>query len=94
MVERPVQLVDGAGAERVAHLGSVERDADGAVLDVPVVSDVGKVEAGDLGPRGRVENLGDILGHEVSHYAPCLRCDRAALLVAGIPAHQGLTPTR
>jgi hypothetical protein len=27
VVERPVQLVDGLGAERVAHLGPVERDA-------------------------------------------------------------------
>ena len=59
VVERAVELVDGVRAEGVADLGPVEGDADGAVVDGPVVGDVGEVEAGDLVPAGRVEELRD-----------------------------------
>ena len=51
VVEHSVELVDGVRPERVAHLGPVERDADGRLAlpvdDVPVVGDVGQVEALD-----------------------------------------------
>ena len=61
VVERPVELVDGVRAERVAHLGPVERDPDDRPVavrrDVPVVGDVGEVEAGDRAPAVRVEEL-------------------------------------
>ena len=64
VLEDPEQLVDGAGAERVAHLGTVEGDPHGAVLDGPVVGQVLQVlEAGDRAPRGRVEDLGDVVSH-------------------------------
>jgi hypothetical protein len=45
VVQRPVQLVDGAGAEGGAYLGAVEGNPDRAQLDVPVVSDVAEIEA-------------------------------------------------
>jgi hypothetical protein len=62
VVERGVQLVDRARAERVAHLRSVEGDADrarsiGARAGAAVVRDVVEVEAGHLLPRSGVEDL-------------------------------------
>ena len=47
VVERPVQLVDGVRAERVADLGPVERDAHRAGVDGAVVGDVGELESRD-----------------------------------------------
>ncbi len=55
VVERPVQLVDGVGAEGVAHLGPVERDAHRAGVDGPVVGDVGELEALDVAPGVGIE---------------------------------------
>jgi hypothetical protein len=57
VVERAVELVDGVRPERVAHLRPVERDAYGALVERPVVGDVGEVEALDLRPRRGVEDL-------------------------------------
>src|ERR1700693_2118556 len=58
VVERAVQLVDGVRAERVAHLGAVERDPDRAVVDVAVIRDVGEVaEAVDGSPERWVKRL-------------------------------------
>src|SRR5690606_11687179 len=65
VVEHPVELVDGVRAEGVAHLGAVEGDAHdrqvahavGAALDAAVVGDVGEVEALDVAPALRVEDL-------------------------------------
>ena len=80
MLQDPEQLVDGARAERVAHLGAVEGDPDGAVLDRAVVGQVGEVvEARDLPPRGRVEDLRDTVvcherrlpGQPPASYASC-----------------------
>ena len=56
-----VQLVDGVRPERIAHLRTVERDADGrlahAVDDVPVIGDVGEFEALHGLPQRRVERV-------------------------------------
>ena len=61
VVERPVQLVDGVRAERVAHLGPVERDPHGrlrrTVDDVAVIGDVGQLEAVDRLPRRGVKRV-------------------------------------
>ena len=43
VVEHAVELVDGVRAERVAHLGPVERHPHGRVCDVAVIGDVGQV---------------------------------------------------
>src|SRR3712207_19220 len=70
VVERPVQLVDGARAEGVAHLGPVERDPHGAGVDGAVVGDVGEVEPGHGMPGRGVEELGRCWGlHGVRPYA-------------------------
>ena len=45
MVQRAIELVDGARPERVAHLGSVERDPDRRNVATAVISDVGEVES-------------------------------------------------
>jgi hypothetical protein len=59
VVEHLQQLVDRVRAERVEHVGPVERDPHGAVRAGAVVGDVGEVlEAGHLVPGGRVEGLG------------------------------------
>jgi hypothetical protein len=62
VVERPVQLVDRVGAEGVADLGSVEGDAHGAVVDGPVVGDVGEGEPLDRAPCVGVEQGGHRTG--------------------------------
>jgi hypothetical protein len=63
VVHRAIQLVHGRGAEGVAHLRPVEGDPYGApvgsVAHVPVVGDVGEVEALHRTPRVRVEQWGD-----------------------------------
>lgn len=59
MVEGDVQLVDGAGPERIANLGAVEGDAHRALVDGAMVGDVGEVEALDGAPCRRIEQLGD-----------------------------------
>ena len=71
VVERSVQLVDGAGAEGVANVGAIKGDAHdrhvgalgtavglGATRDTAVVGDVSEVESLDLAPAGRVEGVG------------------------------------
>ena len=64
MVEGAVELVDGVGAEGVAHFGAVEGDADDAGVFVPVVGDVGEVvEAVDCGPLGGVEGVAAAHGY-------------------------------
>ena len=65
VLQHPEQLIDSAGAERVAHLRPVERDPHGAVLDRPVVGQVLQVlEPRHLPPGRGVEQLGDgALGH-------------------------------
>ena len=61
VVEGAVQLVDGVRAERVAHLGPVERDPHGRlrpVDDVAVIGDVGQIgEFGDRLPQIRLERV-------------------------------------
>jgi hypothetical protein len=59
VVERPVQLVHGVGAEGVADLGAVEGDPDGAGRSGPVIGDVGEVETRHLIPEVGVEEGGD-----------------------------------
>src|SRR5690606_23077374 len=61
VVERAVELVDGVRAEGVAHLRPVEGHPHGALLDVPVVGDIGQVlESGDGAPlRGIESHVGD-----------------------------------
>jgi hypothetical protein len=66
VVERAVQLVDRRRPERVADLGTVERDADRAVLDGAVVRDVAQVEPVDGYPRVGIEQLGDGQGVDLS----------------------------
>ena len=62
MIKAAVELVDRAGPEGVAYLGSVERNADGSLVDRSVVRDVGEIaEIVDRGPAGRVEQRGDRL---------------------------------
>ena len=64
VVEGGEQLVDGVRAEGVAHLGAVERDAHGALIDGAVVGDVGERETGHRRPPRRIEELGDpVVGH-------------------------------
>ena len=62
MIQGLVELVNGVGAKRVAHLGAVECDAHGAVgtrvAHVAVVGDVREIEALDLAPLAGVEGLG------------------------------------
>lgn len=59
MVQSTVQLVDRMGAEGIAHFRPVERDAHGALVDMPVIGDVGEVlEPGDGPPQLRVEGHG------------------------------------
>ena len=55
VVEDPVELVDGAGPEGVAHLGPVEGHPHRAVVERAVVGDVGEVEPVHLPPRVGVE---------------------------------------
>jgi hypothetical protein len=59
MIEGAVELVDRLGPERVAHLGPVERDAHGALVDGSVIGDIAKAESVDLAPLRCVEQLGD-----------------------------------
>jgi hypothetical protein len=54
-------------AERVAHLGAVERDAHRALTVGAVVGDVGEREAGDGGPASRIE---DGARHAVPYHGP------------------------
>ena len=71
MVERLVQLVDGAGAEGIADVRAIKGDAHdrhvgalgaavglGTARDAAVVGDVGEVESLDLAPASRVEGIG------------------------------------
>jgi hypothetical protein len=51
------ELVDGVRPEGVAHLGSVEGDADHTGVLGAVIGDVGEVETGYDVPVGRVEYL-------------------------------------
>ncbi len=57
MVEDGDELVDRVRAERVAHLGPVERHPDHRRAPGAVVRDVGQVEAGDRLPELGVERL-------------------------------------
>ena len=65
MIKASIQLVDRSRPKRVAHLGSVERNANGSLVFRSVVRDVGEVaEIVDRGPAGRVEQRGDrLVGH-------------------------------
>ncbi|SKT78735.1 Uncharacterised protein [Mycobacteroides abscessus subsp. abscessus] len=65
MIQGAVQLVHGVRAEGVAHLGAVERDPYGplcdALLDVPVIGDVGQIlEPGHRLPPRRVKGIGGL----------------------------------
>ncbi len=84
VLERGVQLVDGAGTKRVADLGTVERDADGALVHGAVVGEILEREPIDLAPARRVENRRD--GH-----GPLLcGADRTRLIVGWQPRrHDG-----
>jgi hypothetical protein len=42
MVECGVQLINGVRTKCVPHFGSVERNADGALVDGSVIGDVGE----------------------------------------------------
>ena len=53
VLEARVELVDGVRAERVAHLGTVERDPHRALVDGAVVGDVGQVVESRHGLPGR-----------------------------------------
>lgn len=56
MIKGGVELVDGVWAECVAHLGTIERDADRSLIDGTVIRDVGKREARNFTPGSGVEN--------------------------------------
>ena len=62
MIEGRVQLVHRLGTKGVTDLGPVEGNPHGAVLAGAVVGDVAEGEAFDLGPRVRVEVLGNHSG--------------------------------
>jgi hypothetical protein len=70
MVEHPVELIDGVGAEGVADLGPVECDPHRPVVDGPVVGDVGQLGSRDRAPGLGVEELGHEwgVGHMGRHY--------------------------
>src|SRR5690606_23838494 len=82
VVERSVELVDRVRPEGVAHLGPVEGDPHAAQLDVPVVGDVGEVEALHLAPLCGVERVGRrlcgavLLAHAVSLGEAGMPCAR------------------
>jgi len=57
VLQRRVQLVDGVGPERVAHLRPVEGDADRRHVLGAVVRDVGELEALDGRPQLRAEGV-------------------------------------
>ena len=59
MIQGEVELVDRLGPEGVADLGPVEGDAHSALIDRPVIGDVGERMALDLGPPRRIEMLGN-----------------------------------
>src|SRR5690606_1803485 len=59
----------------VAHLRPVERDPHGALVEGPVVGDVGEVEPLHLPPGGGVERLGDH-GPFLAHPPPAPRRPR------------------
>jgi hypothetical protein len=60
VLEDVEELVDGMRPERVQDVGAVERDPDRAVRLGPVVGQVAEVlEAGDVVPQLRVEDLAD-----------------------------------
>jgi hypothetical protein len=57
VVKRSVELVDGLGPERVAHLGTVESHPDRALVDCSMVGDVLELEAVHHRPAIWVEQL-------------------------------------
>ena len=78
MVQCHVELVNRSGAEGVAYEWAVDRDADCAMGDCPVVGDVRQCEALHGAPRRRVEQLGNkrfVLGH-AKRLWPCGRPHR------------------
>lgn len=72
MVQSPVKLIHGAGAERVADFGAVEGDPDcGQIphrairrpLNLPVIRQILEIfEASDSSPLVRVEDVGNFTG--------------------------------
>ena len=62
VVEGAVQLVDGVGAEGVAHLGPVEGDAHRAGVDGPVVGDVGQLAQLVDGRQADGSKVSEIIG--------------------------------
>ena len=66
MVERPVELVNSRRSERVADLGSIERDPNHATVAGTVIGDVAELETGDGIPSLVVEDLRYCLGHRGS----------------------------
>ncbi len=60
VIEGGEQLVDGLGPEGIANLGPVEGDANGALIDRPVIGDVGERDAPrPLSSETRIEMLGN-----------------------------------
>lgn len=57
MIQSLVKLVDRVRTEGVANLRPIKRDSYGSEAHGPVVRDIGELEAGDLDPSGRVEDL-------------------------------------
>jgi len=55
VVQHPVQLVDRVRPEGVADLRTVEGDSHRALVDGPVVREVGQLEPGNGFPAGRIE---------------------------------------
>ena len=90
MVQSPVELVHGPGAEGVAHLWAVEGHPDrrqiaedaalGVALHAPVIGDVLEVEALHWAPLLRVEEVGYLLRKFAgAHCASLSTCPLCAL---------------
>jgi len=51
------EFIDGMGPKRIANVGAIESNADSAVLDRPVVGDIGEIESRDDSPSRWVEDV-------------------------------------
>ena len=50
MVERPVEFIHRPWTKGIAYIGPIESNTDRAVRMGAMISDIGKVEAGDFRP--------------------------------------------
>ena len=58
------QFIDGMGTKRIATDGAIESNADSAVLNRPVVGDIGEIESRHDPPSGGVEDVRNfVLAH-------------------------------